>query len=273
MLGRSYLGPAAEVFSTMRRNVDIIGIGFVDMGFDEALAELHRALDERAGKTVHFANAATLNLAAADPDYRSALNTADYVYGDGTGVRWAAAVRGVRLQSNLNGTDLVPALISRRPGTRVFLLGGTDELLEAAAQRFPEHFPGAELAGWHHGYFDHSDSAEVIDRVHAAEPDLLLVGFGNPLQERWIAAHRSLLKVPLTAGVGGLFSYWAGTLERAPELYRRLGMEWVHILRRQPHKARRYLLGNPLFLVRMMAWLPADTAHPDGRRMKEGAAS
>lgn len=244
----------------MRRNVDIIGVTFVDMAFDEALAELARVVDERARKTVHFANAATLNLAAADADYRSKLNDADYVYGDGTGVRWAAALRGVRLQSNLNGTDLMPALIERRPGIRVFLLGGTEEFIAQTARRFKDHFPGAELAGWHHGYFNHADSGDVIDRINSARPDLLLVGFGNPLQERWIAAHRSLLEVPLTAGVGGLFSYWAGTLMRAPEVYRRFGMEWVHILKKQPHKARRYLLGNPLFLLRMMSWLPADSA-------------
>lgn len=249
----------------MRRHVDIIGITFVDMQFDEALAELGRVLDSRERRTVNFANAATLNLAAADPAYRATLNSADYVYGDGTGVRWAAAVRGVRLQSNLNGTDLMPALIERRPGIRVFLLGGTEELIEEAALRFSEHFPGAELVGRHHGYFDHADSGEVIERINAARPDLLLVGFGNPLQERWIAANRDRLDVPLTAGVGGLFSYWAGTLTRAPEAYRLLGMEWLHILLKQPHKARRYLLGNPLFLLRMMSWLPADSARPAQR--------
>jgi N-acetylglucosaminyldiphosphoundecaprenol N-acetyl-beta-D-mannosaminyltransferase len=246
----------------MRRYVDIIGITFVDMAFDEALAELARAVDERARKTVHFANAATLNLAADDAHYRVTLNDADYVYGDGTGVRWAARLRGVKLQSNLNGTDLVPALIEGRPGIRVFLLGGTDELIEAAARQFRKHFPQANLVGAHHGYFDHADSGEIIAHINSTQPDLLLVGFGNPLQERWIARHRHLLDVPLTAGVGGLFAYWAGTLTRAPEVYRRLGMEWLHILQKQPHKARRYLIGNPLFLLRMMSWLPADS----GRR-------
>jgi N-acetylglucosaminyldiphosphoundecaprenol N-acetyl-beta-D-mannosaminyltransferase len=243
----------------MRRHVDIIGTTFVDMAFDEALAELAGVVDAREPKTVHFANAATLNLAAADPEYRNALNAADYVYGDGTGVRWAAALRGVRLQSNLNGTDLIPALIEQRENTRVFLLGGTEEMIAEAARRFPEYFPRAELIGWHHGFFDHGDSGEMIARINAARPDLLLVGFGNPLQERWIAANRGQLDVPLTAGVGGLFSYWAGTLTRAPALYRRLGIEWLHILRKQPHKARRYLLGNPLFLLRMMSWLPTDS--------------
>jgi len=154
----------------MRRQVNIIGTTFVDMAFDEAVAELARVVSAREPKTVHFANAATLNLAAADPAYRDALNTADYVYGDGTGVRWAAALRGVKLQSNLNGTDLIPALLERRAGTRVFLLGGTEEMLTEAAQRFPEHFPQAELAGWHHGYFDHAESGAVIAVIDLDSP-------------------------------------------------------------------------------------------------------
>ncbi len=244
----------------MRRTVDIIGVNFIDQPFEAALAELGRALDGDARRSVFFANASTLNLAAGDPDYATTLNRADYVYGDGTGVRWAALMRGVRLQSNLNGTDLVPALLARRPGLRVFLLGGTCDLIEAAAEGFVRQFPEAVLAGSHHGYFDHSKPQPVIDVINAAKPDLLLVGFGNPLQERWIGENRDRIDVPLAAGVGGLFAYWAGTLTRAPAWYRRLGIEWVHILMQQPHKARRYLLGNPAFLYRMMAWLTRDTS-------------
>jgi N-acetylglucosaminyldiphosphoundecaprenol N-acetyl-beta-D-mannosaminyltransferase len=93
----------------------------------------------------------------------------------------------------------------------------------------------------------------VIDAINAAQPELLLVGMGNPRQESWIAANRGRLRVPLVMGVGGLFDYWAGDLDRAPGWMRRLGVEWVHLLARQPRKARRYLLGNPLFLGRVLA--------------------
>ncbi len=244
----------------MRRTVGIIGIEFTDQTFDEAVGELHRSLDGDARRSVFFANAATLNLAADDPGYARTLRSGDIVYGDGTGIRWAAKIRGVRLQSNLNGTDMIPELLRRRPGTRVFLLGGTQEMIAEAAAGFSASFPEAVLADAHHGYFDHDRSDAVIERINQSNAELLLVGFGNPLQERWIAQHRDRLDVKLAAGVGGLFAYWSGTLTRAPLWYRNLGIEWVHILKKQPHKARRYLLGNPLFVYRMMSWLLSDSA-------------
>ena len=76
---------------------------------------------------------------------------------------------------------------------------------------------------------------------------------GNPAQERWIAAHRDRIRVPVCLAIGGLFAYWSGDLDRAPTWLRRIGFEWVHLLVRQPRKSGRYILGNPLFLARVAA--------------------
>ena len=95
-------------------------------------------------------------------------------------------------------------------------------------------------------------TAEVLRQIAAARPDVLLVGMGNPLQEQWIHAHRARLDVPLVIGVGGLLNFWSGNVPRAPAWLRRFGAEWLFVLWQQPHKARRYLLGNPLFLARIL---------------------
>ena len=95
-------------------------------------------------------------------------------------------------------------------------------------------------------------STALIERINAARPDVLLVAMGNPLQERWIDDHRDLLRVPVAMGVGGLFNFWSGNVRRAPRWLRRAGHEWLAVMFRQPHKARRYLLGNPLFLARIL---------------------
>jgi N-acetylglucosaminyldiphosphoundecaprenol N-acetyl-beta-D-mannosaminyltransferase len=150
-------------------------------------------------------------------------------------------------------------LLAATPGLRVFLLGGVDGVNARAAAGVARQFD-VEVVGRHHGWLDISGYAPVIELINAAAPDLLLVGFGNPAQEKWIARYRSALQVPLVAGTGGLFGFWAGTRVRASTFSRRIGMEWVDIMIREPHKTRRYLLGNPKFLYRIVRWLPADRA-------------
>jgi N-acetylglucosaminyldiphosphoundecaprenol N-acetyl-beta-D-mannosaminyltransferase len=245
------------------RRVSILGVHITDLARRRAIELLERLL--RAGgpgaRSVYFVNAHTLNLAAADPAYRDVLNGADYVLGDGTGVRWAARLRGVRLHDNLCGTDLVPGLFSAAAGRgyRYFLLGGDQATVDRASRYADETFEGWTQTGRHHGYLaDAAESARAARQINESRADLLLVGMGNPLQECWIDVNRHRLEVPLALGVGGLFTYWAGGLRRAPRWLRRWGAEWLGILAQQPHKARRYLVGNPLFLWRMLRWTPAD---------------
>ncbi|MBN2474306.1 MAG: WecB/TagA/CpsF family glycosyltransferase [Pirellulales bacterium] len=215
--------------------------------------------DDGRPRSLFFVNAHTLNLAAADRRYRDVLNTADHVFADGTGVRWAARLQGVRMQDNVNGTDLTPELFRSTAGRgySYFLLGATEATIGRAARYASQTFTGWTLVGSHHGYLDHPElTTEVIRQINEARPDVLLVGMGNPLQERWIRRHRHRLDVPVCLAVGGLFTYWAGELRRSPRWLRRCGWEWLGILLQQPHKARRYLLGNPRFLIRALcdAW-------------------
>ncbi len=252
--------PSSPPASAPGRVLSILGVRICDTSRAAALRLLSAALEGSSARPVltYFVNAHTLNLAAADPEYRRVLNRADYVFGDGTGVRWAARFQGVRVCDNLCGTDLIPQLLAANAGRggRLFLLGGDEALIDAAARRAAELFPGWAVVGRHHGYLDAAGSLDAVAAINAAQPHLLLVGMGNPRQERWLAEHRDRLRVPLCAAVGGLFHYWAGDLRRAPRWLRRLGAEWLGILVQQPHKARRYVLGNPLFLWRIARqWL------------------
>jgi N-acetylglucosaminyldiphosphoundecaprenol N-acetyl-beta-D-mannosaminyltransferase len=244
--------------------LEVFGVEVLDVAMEDAIHELGCCLLDDSGRShsVFFVNANTLNLAWSDPSYRRDLHTADYVFGDGTGVRWAArALHAARLRDNVNGTDLVPHLLRSfdARGLRLFLLGSTPEVVARAAETIRRTYTGWEVAGAHHGFIEIDASSDVVDQINASRPHLLLVAMGNPKQERWIAKHRPALRVPLSIGVGGLFAYWSGDLERAPRWMRRAGVEWVYLLLRQPRKASRYLLGNPLFLSRLAGskWLGA----------------
>jgi N-acetylglucosaminyldiphosphoundecaprenol N-acetyl-beta-D-mannosaminyltransferase len=221
----------------------------------ELLENVIRNRGDRA-KSVFFVNAHTLNLAASDPHYRAVLNASDFVLGDGTGVRWAAKLQGIRLLDNLQGTDFTPFLLQSTAGRgySYFMLGGDERTIEPAAEYAQKTFPGWTLSGCHHGYLKTMEkSLSVIEKINAARPDVLLVGMGNPLQERWICQFQPRLQASLCMGIGGLFDFWAGNVSRAPKWLRGLGHEWLWRLYQQPcDKMRRYLLGNPLFLARIV---------------------
>jgi len=244
-----------DIFGDCR--LSVLGVQITDVRMSRALEIVRDLIEHYDGRTraVYFVNAHALNLACSDSSYRDVLNAGDYVFGDGTGVRWAARLQGVRLRDNVNGTDLVPAMLNASLGgkRRYFLLGTDENSIGLAAEHAAAAFPEWTLAGFHHGYLANPEiNAQAVDKINRSQADMLLVGMGNPLQERWIHEHRHRLRVPVCLGIGGLFQYWAGTLRRAPRWLRGTGFEWLGILSQQPQKARRYIVGNPLFLARII---------------------
>ncbi len=213
-------------------------------------------------RAAFIANAHTLNLAWEDDGYRDILRRADVVLGDGIGVRLAARMKGVRLEDNLVGTDLLPLFFRSTPGARYFLLGASAGTVSRAVERLGGEFPGIRIVGHHHGYVHALDPRQLLDTINRATPDMLIVAMGNPLQERWIHDHLPRLRVPVSIGVGGLVDHWAGNLRRAPLWMRRAGLEWLHILVSQPYKWRRYVLGNPKFVYRALRSARLDGSAP-----------
>ncbi len=248
----------------------ILGVTITDETFEAAVDHVRALVDGDGPRSLVFVNAHTLNHAAADPAFRDTLNAASLVYGDGTGVRWAARLQGLRLRANLNGTDLIPAVLTRRPGVRCYLVGSAPDRIEAVVRTARRLFPDVEFVGAHHGYLDSAASRAVADDVRRSGANLVLVGMGNPIQERWVEAHRAAAPGALFVAVGGFLEYWHGNLRRAPGFMRRAGLEWVHLMLRQPRKVPRYLLGNPLYLARVLRALPQDRAFRQDRAEAAG---
>lgn len=109
----------------------------------------------------------------------------------------------------------------------------------------------------HHGFFDKgtesAESREVVAMINAAKPDILVVGFGMPAQEKWIAENLSQLNVHLAIPVGAFFDYLAEDVVRAPRWMTDNGLEWLGRLFIEPRRLwKRYIVGNPLFLWRIL---------------------
>jgi len=204
---------------------------------------------------VNFVNANNLNIAFKDQKYRTLLKRSDLVLPDGAGIRLACRIKQILLKDNLNGTDLFLPLCKKleQLHLKIFFLGSHTETLENMVSHLKESHPKLEIAGYHHGHFNEIQSEKIIHKINASQADIVLVGMGSPIQEHWIDQHKSLLKCKIVMGVGGLFDFYSGRLLRAPLWMRETGTEWLWRMGLEPKRLwKRYLLGNPLFLLRVI---------------------
>jgi N-acetylglucosaminyldiphosphoundecaprenol N-acetyl-beta-D-mannosaminyltransferase len=211
--------------------------------------------DKERVSQVSFVNADCVNIAARNKLYRQVLQSSNLVFADGIGMRIAGRCLGVPIVDNVNGTDLFPQLLTAAAtsGLRVFLLGGRPGIAAAVQSWIERNYPHVTVVGVEHGYFGADEEDDVIKRIAASDAQLLLVAFGAPRQEEWIQRNRARLGVPVAIGVGGLFDYYSGRIPRAPLIMRKCGLEWCWRWYQEPRRlTRRYLLGNPLFLLRVL---------------------
>jgi exopolysaccharide biosynthesis WecB/TagA/CpsF family protein len=223
---------------------------------DEALGRIDDLVGGPEPAVCFFVNAHTLNLAARDATFREVLASAALVLNDGAGLAIAGRVLGQPFPENLNGSDFMPRVLERASvrGWRVFLLGGREGVAEDAATSLATSLPGLRICGTRSGHFPDPNSASVAAEIRAAEPDLLLVAMGNPKQELWLSRWLAATGAGVGFGVGGFLDFQSGRVPRAPGWMNRAGLEWVFRLIQEPRRlARRYLVGNPVFLVRLGA--------------------
>ncbi|HVZ71403.1 MAG TPA: WecB/TagA/CpsF family glycosyltransferase [Polyangia bacterium] len=221
----------------------------------EALDRLFATPPRDRALVSHFVHPHALNLAVENDELRGALRRADLVLPDGAGIRLGGRVIGFSLRQNLNGTDMLPALCARaaREGVPLVLIGAAPDVAEACAARLREQTPGLEIPVVRHGFLSEAESAAVAAEVGALGRALVLVAMGSPHQERWTWKHLAAVGGASVVTVGGLFDFYSGRVPRAPLAWRELGLEWVFRFLQEPRRlARRYLLGNPLFMLRAM---------------------
>jgi N-acetylglucosaminyldiphosphoundecaprenol N-acetyl-beta-D-mannosaminyltransferase len=203
---------------------------------------------------------------------RQILNNADLCLADGIGILWAAhylslpggplramaqlplslaavalnqVVIRTPLRDNMAGVDLSWEMLARldEAGSRVFLLGGTEEEVQGTRERIEARFHRLQVVGARRGYFDVSgkENEAILRAIDEARPEVLLVAMGFPRQEEWIAENMPRLNVNATVAEGGSFSFISGATPRAPRWLRRMGLEWLYRLLRQPRRLRRQL--------------------------------
>ena len=236
----------------MLTTADILGVRVHSGATSEIIAHLDHRLVVREVTRVAFLNAHLSNICWANGKLRRRLEEF-FVLNDGIGVELAnRLLYGQSFPENLNGTDFVPAYLEHTKfDLRLFLLGAENSVLNKAAKVIEQRWPRHTIVGTHHGYFDDTEAPLVRESVEHARPDLVLVGLSSPGQELWIANNIPDVGSHAEA-VGALFDFMAEAVPRAPIWVRRIHGEWAFRLFREPRRlARRYLLGNPVFLARI----------------------
>jgi N-acetylglucosaminyldiphosphoundecaprenol N-acetyl-beta-D-mannosaminyltransferase len=202
--------------------------------------------------------------AQRSPGFRQSIEDSDLVVADGVGVVIAAKLFDAARSSNIErftGVELVD-LLGEQSGiqnARLFLLGGEPGIAVKAADELRRRHPNAKIAGaWGEGTADPAFDFATLDKLAASSAGAIAVAYGAPNQLFWIDRNKSDLTkcgVRVAIGVGGAFDYLAGTAPMAPEIVRRIGLEWLYRLIRQPWRWRRQLV-LPVFAIRIViSWL------------------
>jgi N-acetylglucosaminyldiphosphoundecaprenol N-acetyl-beta-D-mannosaminyltransferase len=177
--------------------------------------------------------------------FRRLLNSADLATPDGAGIIAAGKLLRRPFTGRATGVALVERLaaMSARDGWTLFLLGAGPGVAGEAARVLAGRYPGVRVVGTHAGSPRPEDWPEIKRLLEAARPDVLLVAYGAPRQDLWIAEHRGDMpdSVRVAMGVGGVFDYLSGRAKLAPAPVRRVGMEWLYRLVTQPWRWRRIL--------------------------------
>ena len=241
---------------TAHDRIRIGGLPIDVLTFGQAMDAVESLIVSRAGGSVFTPNVDHVVQFAEDARLRTAYEGATLSLADGMPIVWASRLLGKPLPEKVSGSDLVMPLLQRAAtrGWRVFLLGGAEGVAEAARSRLEVDAPGLNVVGTMSPRIDLDEPAErrapVVEAVRATSPDLVLVAFGAPKQELFIAEVREALRPAVLLGIGASLDFIAGVVPRAPGWMSRHGLEWAFRLAREPRRLwRRYLLRDPKFAV------------------------
>jgi N-acetylglucosaminyldiphosphoundecaprenol N-acetyl-beta-D-mannosaminyltransferase len=214
-------------------SVAILGIPIDNVTMQQALGAIEASIDEGGFHQIATANVDFLINSVHDIELKEILSACSLVLPDGMPLVWASRLMGASLQERVSGADLVPRLIEMAAvhDFSVFLLGSCEDSSRGASQWISHHYPSVRIVGRYCpalANLEEMDHEDILLQIEAAQPDILLVAFGSPKQEKWLAMHRHRLRVPVCIGVGGSLDLLSGRLPRAPLWMRNHGLEWFY---------------------------------------------
>jgi len=233
--------------------LDIFGVPIDRVTMKQAVEILKNFLQEDRLHIVATPNAEIVMMAQKDKEYMEILNNTDLNVPDGSGIVFASKVFKNPLSERVAGFDLMMEFIKdiSSRNIKIYLLGSAPQIAEQARVNLEKLYPSVKIVGTHHGYFTQEEENKIIEEINNKGAEVLFVALGAPKQEKWIYKNRNKLKVKIAMGVGGSFDVIAGKAKRAPYLYRKLGLEWLYRLIKEPWRYKR-MMALPKFALKVL---------------------
>jgi len=239
--------------------INILGVQVHPLTVDQLHEELAQLIETDSHAEVLHVNVHGMNLSADNPWLRDYLNQAEIVFCDGAGIILGARILGQHIPERITYADWMWQLaeFAAARGYSFYFLGAKPGIAQTAADRMIARFPELKIVGVRDGYFNkdngHPDNEAVLADINAARPNILIVGMGMPMQERWLLDNWSRIDANIALTGGAVFDYISGDLKRAPAWMTNNGLEWLGRLLIEPRRLwQRYIVGNPVFLARVI---------------------
>lgn len=219
---------------------------------DETVAYVKQVIARRTPPVQHVViNALKVNLMEKDSELREIVNSCPLINADGASILWAAKKLGVPVKQRVTGIDLFMRLVreAAENGYKIYLFGAKPEVVAKVRTIFTEQYPTLQIVGVRDGYFKPEDEAQIVADMAASGADMMFVAFSSPKKEYWVHKYLDQLNIPFVMGVGGSFDVVAGVTKRAPEIWQKLGLEWLYRFIQEPRRLfKRYIVGNMTFI-------------------------
>lgn len=260
MTGRDI--PDSEGPGTIWPVIPLAALPITDATIDETAQDfILRAEGERAAGTRPFystsANGQVIALCHQDKEFDAMLRQADQIHADGMSlVIFSRKFCTTALRERVATTDLVHAVARRaeETGTRFYFLGGSEDVNRAAVEEMQRLYPRLVFSGRRNGYFKRDEEEAILADIAASRTDILWVGFGIPLEQRFVSRNLDGLSgIAVIKTCGGLFDFLAGKNSRAPQWMQDMGLEWLYRAMLEPKRlGKRYLLTNPIAIYSLL---------------------
>jgi N-acetylglucosaminyldiphosphoundecaprenol N-acetyl-beta-D-mannosaminyltransferase len=241
--------------------LSIMGVRIDNLSMDEVLKIAEEKIEKDEQYIIYTPNTEFIMMCQKDKEFLNLMNESDINIPDGIGLIYAGKIKKHPLKEKVGGYDLSVNLLkmANDKGLKLYVVGGKPGVAEAAMENVREKYPGIKIVGTQHGYFKgthlgkkgHEEEIAVIEDINKHQPHILFVGFGAKKQELWIEYNKDLINANVIIGNGGTLDGLAGIVKRAPDIFIKLGLEWLYRLMKEPKRIKRQIV-LPVFMLKVI---------------------